>query len=175
MLSALIGAATVPALYVFARLSYGRATAIAAAALLAVYHLHVHYSRIGLNNVVDPLPALVAFTALLYGVRRASWLGFAGAGAALGLAMYFYMGARLAPLVVAVVLAHLLVVDRRRFRELAPRIALVPVGFVLVAGPLLRWFRDHPDALDARLKLVGLFQSGAFDDRRAAGESRWTS
>ena len=171
MLSALIGAATVGALYVFARFAYGRATAIVAAALLAVYHFHVHYSRIGLNNVADALPALVAYTALLYGIRRHSWLGFGVAGAALGLSIYFYMGARLVPLVAAIVLAHLLLVDRRRFRQLAPRIALVPVGFALVAGPLLRWFTDHPDAFDARLKLVGLFQSGAFDERENAGES----
>jgi hypothetical protein len=171
MLSALIGAATVAALYVFARSTYGRGPAIVAAALLAVYHLHVHYSRIGLNNVADALPALVAFTALLHGIRRGSWLGFAGAGAALGLSMYFYMGARLVPIVAAIALAHLLLVDRRRFRELAARIALVPVGFALVAGPLIHWFAEHPDALDARLKLVGLVQSGAFEERQGAGES----
>lgn len=170
-LSALIGAATVPALYALGRLAYGRATATVAAALLAVYHVHVHYSRIGLNNVADSLPGVIAFTALLYGIRSRSWLGFAGAGVALGVSSYFYVGARLLPLVAAAVLVHLLLVDRRRLRRLGARVALLPIGFVLVAGPLLHWFAKHPETLNGRLQAVGLFQNGTFDDRRAAGES----
>ena len=173
-LSALIGAATVPALYAFARLGYGRATATVAAALLAVYHVHVHYSRIGLNNVADALPGVLAFTALLLAIRRSSWLGFAGAGVALGLSSYLYMGARLLPLVTAAVLAHLLLVERRRLRALGARIALLPLGFVLAAGPLLHWFANRPDTLRGRLEAVGLFQNGTFDNRRAAGESAFS-
>ena len=60
MISALLGAATIPALYVFARRPFGARVALSAAALLALYHVHIHFSRIGLNNVADPLFALLA-------------------------------------------------------------------------------------------------------------------
>jgi len=80
MISALLGAATIPALYVFARRPFGARVALSAAALLALYHVHIHFSRIGLNNVADPLFALLTYTCLLAGLRRRSplLLGLSG-------------------------------------------------------------------------------------------------
>lgn len=170
MVSALIGAATVGALYLFSRIAFGRTAALAAAALLATYHVHVHYSRLALNNVVDPLPVLLAFAALLHGVRTRSWLGFAAAGVCLGVAQHFYMGARVAPLVAVAVLAHLLLVDPARLRGLAGRIGLAALGFVMGMGPLLTFLASHLSDFNARVRLVGLFQSGDFERRRLAGE-----
>jgi hypothetical protein len=171
MLSALIGTAAVPALYLFARPLYGRPAAFGAATLLAVYHFHIHFSRLGVNNIVDPLAALIAFTAFLHGWRTRSPFSFALAGVTLGLAQHFYMGSRLAPLVVAAALLHQLLIDRRRLWGLRWHIGLMVLGFLLGIGPLLIYFITHPHDFTARLKVVGIFQTGWFDQRRSQGVS----
>ena len=47
MLSALVGTACVPLLYVVTREGWGRLAGFVAAWLMAVSHLHIHYSRLG--------------------------------------------------------------------------------------------------------------------------------
>jgi len=171
MLSVLIGTATVPALYIFSRPLYGRPIALTAAALLAVYHMHIHFSRIALNNIVDPLLVLIAFAAFLHGYRNAAPLSFALAGVALGLAQHFYMGARLAPLILLVVLAHQFLLARARVFAVLRQLALTALGFLLGFGPLLRYFLLNPNDFTARLSIVGIFPSGWVAERQAEGMS----
>lgn len=173
LLTALLGVATIPALYALARLLYGRVIALGAAALLAVYHFHIHFSRLGVNNIVDPLLALVAFTTFRRGYQTRSKLDFALTGVTLGVAQHFYMGARLTPLVLLAVLLHQLLLDRRRLLSLRWHLALLGVGFVLGFGPLLRFFLLHPNDFNARLSIVGVFQSGWFAEQLASGISLW--
>jgi hypothetical protein len=172
-LSALIGAATVPAVYLLGRVAWSRAVGLTAAALLAVYHVHVHFSRLGLNNVVDPLFVVLGFAALLHALRTGSRFAYAAAGVSLGVAQHFYMGARLAPLVVAAVLVYAVLAAPRRLWEQRTALPYAGLGFVLGFGPLLRFFLEHRADFNARLERVGLVQSGAWDERRAAGEGPW--
>ena len=58
-LSAIFGALCVPVVYGIGRIGWGRIAGITASWLLAVSHLHLHYSRIALNNVQS-----IWFTAL---------------------------------------------------------------------------------------------------------------
>jgi hypothetical protein len=174
MLSVLIGTATVPALYLFARPLYGRPVALAATALLAAYHFHIHFSRLAVNNIVDPLLALLAFAAFFHGYRTRSFFSFALAGALLGLAQHFYMGGRLTPLVLLVVLIHQLLIDRGRLWGLRWHLMLLALGFLLGFGPLLRFFLLHRDDFMARLAMVGIFQTGWFAQQQAQGTSALT-
>jgi len=169
MLSALVGVASVPAMYVFARLLYGRPTAIAAAALLASYHFHIHFSRLAMNNIIDPLAALVIFTAFLYGYQTRSPFSFALAGVALGVSQHFYMGSRLDPIIILAVLVHQLVSERQWLLSLRWHLALLALGFLLGIGPLLGFFVAHPQDFAARMAVVGIFQSGWFAHQQASG------
>lgn len=171
MLSALIGTATVPALYFFSRPLYGRPIALTAAALLAVYHMHIHFSRIALNNIVDPLLVVIAFAAFLHGYRNLAPFSFALSGVALGLAQHFYMGARLAPLVLLVVLAHQFLLARARVFAVLRQLPLMALGFVLGFGPLLRYFLLHPNDFTARLAIVSIFSNDWIPARQAEGLS----
>jgi hypothetical protein len=171
MLSALVGTATIPAMYLFARPLYGRAIALGAAALLAAYHFHIHFSRLGVNNVVDPLAALVVFGTFLYAYRARSAFGFALAGVLMGVAQHFYMGTRLIPVVVGVALLHQLAFDWRRVWELRWQIVLIGLGLLVGIGPLLGFFISHPQDFTARLGMVGIFQTGWFEQQRAGGAS----
>jgi 4-amino-4-deoxy-L-arabinose transferase-like glycosyltransferase len=171
IISALLGAATIPALYLFARRPFGARVALAAAALLALYHVHIHFSRMGLNNVADPLFALLAYTSLLEGLRRRSPLLLGLSGVFLGLDQHLYFAARLAPFVVLAVIAQRLAVERRRFLDTAHLLPLLVIGFFIGLGPLIRLPLFHWPDFTARLASEGIFESGWYHDRVAAGAS----
>jgi 4-amino-4-deoxy-L-arabinose transferase-like glycosyltransferase len=170
-LSALIGTATVPLLYLFARFTFGRSIAVVATTLLAAYHFHIHFSRIGLNNIADPALMLLAVGALIAGLRTRSPLAFACAGVAAGIAQLFYYGTRLVPLVLVVTMVHQLLVARPPTLRSARYLPLAAIGFLIGYGPGVRIPLFHWDDYAARLPDVGIFQSGWFDERRALGES----
>ncbi len=74
-LSAVVGALCAPLIYLVGRLGWGRIAGFTAGWLLAVSHLHIHYSRIALNNIetVWFVILLIALLALLYEItERAS-------------------------------------------------------------------------------------------------------
>ena len=158
--SPFVGAATIPVLYLLARRFFGRRVAVAGMVLLAVSHLHIHFSRLGINNIYDPLFGLLAFLFLVRGLEEGRVPDFALSGFFLGLAQFFYMGARLLPILVTVyvVLWGL----RRRVRVgrlLLPAIAMGG-AFVAAGAPMFRFFLLHPDDFMARIRMASIVQSG---------------
>jgi hypothetical protein len=93
--SAVIGGLTVPALYLLARALFDRRTALLAALILLTFPPHVHYSRLALNNIADPLFNVVALAFLARGARTQRRFHYALGGAMLGLTQYFYEGGRI--------------------------------------------------------------------------------
>jgi 4-amino-4-deoxy-L-arabinose transferase-like glycosyltransferase len=93
--SALMGTLTILALYLLARPLFDRKTAFIAALLLATFPPHIHFSRIGFNNIADPLFGTLALAFLARGLRTGRRVEFAAAGVTLGLTHYFYEGGRL--------------------------------------------------------------------------------
>jgi hypothetical protein len=171
MLSAIIGAATIPFCYLFARDSFGRRVALMSTILLVGYHFHLHFSRIALNNIVDPLLALIAFTAFLRGWRNGSLLAFAVAGTAAGLAQHFYMGGRLIVVIIGILLLHQAVFDRPMLRARWHGLLLMSLATLAAFGPLLRFFLEHPNAYMSRIEVAGLFQTGRAAELFAQGWS----
>ncbi|GIL13971.1 MAG: hypothetical protein BroJett038_26910 [Chloroflexota bacterium] len=104
--SAIVGALNIPALYLLARALFDRRVALLAAGLLAVFPPHLHYSRIALLSITDPLFGTLALAFLARGLQTGRRLDYALAGTFLGLTQYFYEGGRLffAPLAAAWVL-----------------------------------------------------------------------
>jgi len=93
--SALIGTLTIPALYLLARYLFDRTTALMAALLLAAFPPHIHFSRLGLNNIADPLFGTLALGFLARAFHTGRRMDYTLAGIALGLTQYFYEGGRL--------------------------------------------------------------------------------
>lgn len=95
--SAVFGALTVPALYWLARIALSRRAALAAALLLATLPVHLQFSRLGLNNIIDPLLGTLTLAFVLRGLKYPDRMRghFAWAGVLLGLTQYFYEGGRL--------------------------------------------------------------------------------
>jgi SAM-dependent methyltransferase/4-amino-4-deoxy-L-arabinose transferase-like glycosyltransferase len=159
-LSPFIGALTVLATYLFARRAWGRAVAWIAAALLAGYHFHIHYSRLALNNIWDPLFALLVMGLLWRSWQTRDRRCYVMAGLALGVSQYFYMGARLLLVLVgALVLYWALKDGRRLWRERSSLVAFVLMAAV-VALPIALFSVKHPDDYMARMNQLGIFHSG---------------
>ncbi|MBM2848562.1 MAG: glycosyl transferase, family 39, partial [Anaerolineales bacterium] len=96
--SAFAGALTVGGLYWLARPMFGRGVAGVSAAMLATLNFHVHFSRIGLNNIWDGLFAVLALGMLWRGWLSGRRSYFVGAGFLVGLSHYFYTSATVVPL-----------------------------------------------------------------------------
>ncbi|MDX9830739.1 MAG: glycosyltransferase family 39 protein [Anaerolineae bacterium] len=168
--AALAGAATVPILYLFARGLWERRVALLAAAFLATYDYHLHYSRLGANNIWDALFVLLALWALDRGLARsteepqtsegAAWRSFVAAGLIMGLGVYFYTGARLLPILTLVYAGYVWIRQRGRAGRLGLHLGLLALALLIAAAPMLAYARVHPNEWNARVNQVGIIQSG---------------
>jgi 4-amino-4-deoxy-L-arabinose transferase-like glycosyltransferase len=95
MTSALFGTLTIPAVYLLGRSISDSKTGLLAAALLAVFPPHIHFSRLALNNIADPFFGTLAIALLVNALRHNVQRDYVWAGIALGLTSYFYEGGRL--------------------------------------------------------------------------------
>ncbi len=100
--SAVLGALTVPALWLLARALFDRGTALLAAIILAALPVHVHFSRIGLPHIMDALVGTLALAGVAHGLASGRRLAWAVGGVALGLTHYGFEAGRwfFTPLVV---------------------------------------------------------------------------
>jgi 4-amino-4-deoxy-L-arabinose transferase-like glycosyltransferase len=137
IVNAFIGTAGVLAVYGLGRTLFDRRTALAAAALLATLPLHVHYSRIAVSHLSDPLFGTLALMFLLRALQTNRRLDWALGGIALGMTQYFYEGGRLLfpPLVIAFVAWLFLT----RWRELRPHgrgLLSYAIAALFIAAPV---------------------------------------
>jgi len=175
--AALVGTITIPVFYLFARDLWGRRTALLGTILLTAYDYHIHFSRLGANNVWDPLFVVLTLWALDRGLRSRSpgpsdeadasqhiapsrYRYFLLAGSVMGLSTLFYTGARLLPYVVGIHAFFCWLQQRRQVPRLGLHLALLVVAYLTVGGPMLSYAQSHPDEWNARLNQVGIIQSG---------------
>lgn len=158
--SAVFGALTVPALYLLARALFPdqRALAWVAAALVATLPIHLQFSRLGMNNIADPLFGTLTFALLAHGLRTGGYAPFALAGIALGLTQYFYEGGRLA--LPALVMVWLAIAGRGVPPQ---RLLVMAVGALLVAFPVYYGFYGAGYSFTSRtddISLLSVYQHG---------------
>jgi len=158
--SALAGTVAVLATYAAVSLWHDRRTALFAAAIMTAYHVHVHWSRLGLNNIWDTVwvPAMLA--AFLWGWRR-GWSGGAVlAGLALGLSQYFYPGGRIGILLLAFAIFSLWQQGADR-RQLLVHTGKMLVTAACVAAPLAMFALRDPANFLLRMRQVFAWQPEA--------------
>jgi 4-amino-4-deoxy-L-arabinose transferase-like glycosyltransferase len=158
--SALIGSFSLIIFYAFTRRFFGRWIAFLATLFYAVYHYAIHFARLGLNNIWDPFWALGALFFVTRGIEERRPLDVILGGLFGGLAIYFYMGSRLIPIIVVLYLAYWFLRDREPIRENIGPLLLAGAVALVAAMPLLLHFRAHPFAFSARYNWIGIFPSG---------------
>ncbi|NJO04569.1 MAG: glycosyltransferase family 39 protein [Chloroflexaceae bacterium] len=158
---ALIGTASVLAVFLLVQRLQGTLLALVTAALLATYHFHLHFSRLGSHQIADVLFVALALLFLYRGYDNRQPLNWALSGIIIGLAQYFYAGARFTAILAAAMLIFFALRDglpfiRTRYREY---LALIG-GFLITAAPMIQLAIRDPDTFNARLNQVGIIQSG---------------
>jgi len=152
--SALAGALTVLALYFYGRATFGRAAGLAAAAFLAAFHFHVHFSRLGISNVWDGLFAVLVAGGLWRGWKTGLRGAFVLTGLALGLSQYFYVSGRLLFALIPIWFVLGWFVDRRLARQRFPGFVLMAIAALVVLLPLALFFAAHPSEFQAPMQRV---------------------
>ena len=152
--SAMAGALTVAGLYLLGRVMFGHKTGLAAAILLAGLHFHLHFSRIGLNNIWDGLSYVIVLGALWHGWQAEERGSFLLAGVTLGLAQYFYPSSRSLFILVLVWVMMAGLMDLPRLRRNLPSLALMALVAGVVLLPLALFFIRHPDEYMAPISRV---------------------
>lgn len=95
MISVILGTLTIPAVYLLGRWALSRRIGLLAAFLLAIDLPHIHFSRLAMYNIADPLFGVLTIALLWRGLQTRSRSTLALAGVCLGLTGYFYEGGRL--------------------------------------------------------------------------------
>ena len=174
MASAVVGALGIPAMYFLGKVSFNRSVGLIAAALLTVYHFHIQFSRLAVNNIGDPLFMALAIAGFIHGLRRGSLFGFAVAGVALGMLQHFYVSGRIAPIVMVIVVVHQAIVNGRQVWRCRAGLPIMILGFLVGIGPLALHYTQVPGDLVNRINTVNIFGSGYVADLQSKGVSLQT-
>jgi hypothetical protein len=95
LMSVWVGTLTVLSTFALAQTLFNRQIAWLSAVALAVLPMHLHFSRLGIVNIYDPLLATLAFTFVARGFQHGGRQYWVLAGACLGMTHYLYEGGRL--------------------------------------------------------------------------------
>ncbi|MBZ0284619.1 MAG: glycosyltransferase family 39 protein [Anaerolineae bacterium] len=155
MTSVIVGVLTIPALYALANVLFDRRTALIAAAVLAIFPPHIHFSRLALNNIADPLTGTLALACLVNALRRGASRDYVLAGILLGLTSYFYEAGRLVFLGLFIVWGGVLLLT---YRPRAHRRGWLLMGLaaLLVAFPYYATMLNTDLSIAPRLTSEGI-------------------
>jgi 4-amino-4-deoxy-L-arabinose transferase-like glycosyltransferase len=167
LISALVGALTIPLLYLLLRTMFGRTVAFLGAAYLVAYHFHLHYSRVGLENVGDPFIFVVALFFAWRASRSGKMVDFVLTGLVLGLGLYLSPAARVVPLIVLALFGYTVLRRPRFLRQALPGMGLLVLTYGAAALPLAVFWITHQNEFMDRVNIVGIFQSHWIDRQQA--------
>ncbi|OGO18612.1 MAG: hypothetical protein A2Z14_12165 [Chloroflexi bacterium RBG_16_48_8] len=160
--SMIAGALTIPAMYFFARIAFDRKIAFMASAFMATFHFHIHFSRIGLNNIWDGLFITLFFSFLWWGWKSehpkkdGSSALFLLAGLILGLGQYFYTSMRVVFAMLGLWITILAIQDWPAFRKRIPGLVSLSFGVIVVIIPLAAYYLKYPDQFTAPFNRVSI-------------------
>lgn len=134
VISVIFGTLTIPAVYLLGRWAFNTRIGLLAAFLLAVDLPHIHFSRLALNNIADPLFGVLAMALLWCGLQTRSRRMMALAGVCLGMTGYFYEGGRLLypALIIGWLILHTII---RRFDVPKRGILVFIITTILITSP----------------------------------------
>ncbi len=140
LITALVGIATVPVIYLLGRELYSDAVGLLAALFLAVAKWHVLISRVGFRGIQTALVTALVFYFLVRGFKSGRRGAFLWAGLCAGLALYTYTAAlAVVPAVLLGLGLYALAGHGRDLWRLRRSLLLAVLVALLVALPMLRY------------------------------------
>ncbi|NMB54672.1 MAG: hypothetical protein GYA15_08210 [Leptolinea sp.] len=154
--SALCGSVTVVVLFLVCRAMFDNRTAFIASLLLAFSHFHIHFSRLGINNIWDGLSWLMTLGALWWAWNKERKAAFTLAGLCLGLSQYFYVSARGLFVVIPLWLICVALQDKKKAARMLPGIILMFLTAAVIILPLACFYFSLPEEFFAPMERVSL-------------------
>jgi 4-amino-4-deoxy-L-arabinose transferase-like glycosyltransferase len=152
----------VTALYLLGRKVWGEMTAVIAATLLSGAHFHLHYSRLGMTNIWDPLLVLLAVGSILWLWQRPSDApyqrgGWLLSGLFIGLGGAGFTSSRLLPIMLAALFIWVILFDRSTLRQQRPHLGAAFLLTLVTTLPYLLFYRSNPTLFMERANALGIF------------------
>jgi 4-amino-4-deoxy-L-arabinose transferase-like glycosyltransferase len=171
--SALAGALTVTASFFVARAMFGKRTAWFTAVFLAALHFHIHFSRIGLNNIWDGLWYIVTIGALWYGWEKGYRNAYVLAGLSLGISQYFYPSSRTILVLIIGWIVFAAIFDRPRLKRAWLDLILMLFIAVIISLPLIWHYARNPNTFFEPMDRVALTSSWLKQEMINTGLPAW--
>jgi 4-amino-4-deoxy-L-arabinose transferase-like glycosyltransferase len=172
--SVLAGTLAVLFVYLAARELFNPTIALLAAAFLATLPYNVHFSRVGVNNVIDSMMSALIFWLIARAMKTDDPRYYYTAGAVGGLCIYSYAGTRLALILGGVTILFLMIRQRHYVASHWKHLIAFSAGLIVSAAPQAAFFARHPDIFIGRLGQEGILFNGWLDRQaELTGKSVW--
>ena len=150
------GVAGIVAAFLLLRHMAGTIAGLIAAFLTATMRWEINWSRIGMHGIA--LPFFAALTAWLTyrAMQSERATGFALAGAAMGMGMWFYTPFRLFPLVMGFALAHRFALERGGRRRLLVNSVVMAAFTLFVTLPINQFALNNSEEFFRRAQQVSI-------------------
>ncbi len=146
---------------------------LSTALVLAILYWHVSFSRIGMEPILVPFFAALAFATLLWGLNSGHWWAFVLAGLASGGSLYTYKAGYFVPILAVLFVLYSAIAERGFLRQHGRGLLLAALVALLVAAPLGAYFVTHPANFlqrPASVALTGSSEASLLDNLlRVAG------
>ena len=160
MASVLAGTLAVLFVYLAGRELFNPSIGLMAGAFLAALPYHVHFSRLGVNNVVDSFMSALVFWLLVRAWRKDDPRSYYLAGAAAGLSIYSYAGTRLALLLAGITLLFLVLFQKGYLHSHWKHLAAFGIAVMISVAPQAAFFVRNPYIFLGRLGQEGILFNG---------------
>jgi hypothetical protein len=160
MVSALAGTLAVLFVYLAGREMFNPTVGLMAGTFLATLPYHIHFSRVGVDNIVDSLFSSLMFWLIVRGINKDDPRYYYNAGVVAGLSIYTYAGTRLV-LILAMVIFLLLTIRQKSYLAAHwKHILSFAAGTAISAAPQAAFFARHADVFMGRFGQEGIFLNG---------------
>ena len=160
MASVLAGTLAVLFTYLIGREMFNPGVGLMAGTVLATLPYHLHFSRVGVANVVDSFVSAFMFWLLYRGIRKDEARYYYAAGMVAGLSIYTYAGTRLVLILAFVTFLFLTIRQKRYLATHWKHLLAFAAAAAISAAPQLAFFARHPDIFMGRFGQEGIFLNG---------------
>ncbi len=158
--SSLAGILAVFFVYLTARVLFNSSIALMSGAFLATLPYNVHFSRIGVNNVIDSLMSPLLFWLIAKALQKDDPRYYYSAGVVGGLCIYTYAGTRLALIIGVIIFLFVIIRQRGYLSAHWKHLIAFFAGLVISMAPQAAFFVRHPNIFMGRLGQEGILFNG---------------
>jgi MFS family permease len=154
---AIFGTFTVLFLYFLARFMFDKLTAFLAALCLLAIPPHLHFSRLGVPNIIVGFWAVLVFWITYRAIKSGHMSDYLLAGLLTGLPLYSYTGSQLVSAIGAGMLVVCILVKRGYLRKHWRNLLVYAVILAIVVAPSLYLAHLHPETFLVRFRGDNIF------------------